>query len=166
MVMKSIYNFLFLTMLLTTTICIKAQSVVVEVDGDNLYYSEGGCGDCWNSPDPRWRSRVNIGGGGNVDWNVDRDDFGGCGWKGISNTSWHAPSVRNASDNIVFSFDGTEDDPNNILCNGDDANCGGYATLRTINNICDNAPYTWNYFTDSRTCTSDGTTGTYQIYWS
>jgi hypothetical protein len=133
-----------------------AQNVVVEADGDNLYYSESGCGDCYSSPDPRWRNRINVG-GSVYDWNVDANDFGGCGWKGYTNYSWTPTLNKTANQSIVFSFNGWEEDPNNIFCNGNDADCGGYATLRTINKICDNAPYTWNYFTDSRTCTSDGT---------
>ena len=51
-----------------------AQNVTVEIDGEDLFYSEPGCDDCNGAADPRWRYRAVVG-GNNHDWNHDRDGF-------------------------------------------------------------------------------------------
>ena len=112
---------------------LSAQSVTIQVDGEDLYYTEPGCGDCYSSSDPRWRSRINIQ-GSQYDWDTEREDVT-CGWQSMTNYSWTPTISKQATDNIVFSFTGYEDD--NFICGGNDNECGGYSTLRTINNICD-----------------------------
>lgn len=139
-----------------------SQNVFYEIDVDQLYYSESGCGDQSAGPDPVWKPRFNTN-GSQYDWTKALNDITFCGWQAGTNNYSMTPTIYgSATNNIVFSFDGYEDDgwfP-------DDAKCNGYAVLRTIPNICDYPPYIWNYFTDSRNCTSDGTTGTYQVKWS
>lgn len=138
----------------------------IEIDGDDLYYSESGCSDCWSGPDPRWYSRITLN-STNYNWNTSQDDIASCGWRGITNYSWVNPVGADASDGFTMSFDGfEEDDWPCVFFGSDDAVCGGYANLRTINNICDNPPYQWNYFTDTRTCSGGDGSGEYRIYWS
>lgn len=140
-----------------------AQPVVtVEVDGNNLYYSEPGCGDCNGSPDPRWRSRVNFN-GTNYDWNEDRDDIGACGWKGYTNGGW-TPVVGGvpAGNSITVSLNGWESD--GFVCGGDDYDCGGYTVVNTVPiTAITNPPCNWNSFTGSRIC---GGSGDYRVQWS
>ena len=162
--MKSLLLLAFL--LLGSQLLSVAQTVSVEIDGDDLYYSESGCSDCWAGPDVRWRSRITLN-STNYAWNVDRDDITGCGWRGITNYSWVNPVAADASDGFTLSFDGYEEDDFPCLFYGsDDAICGGYANLRTISNICDYNPYQWNYFTDTRTCNGGDGSGEYRVYWS
>ncbi len=133
------------------------QNVTVEIDGDNLYYTEPGCDDCNSSADPRWRNRVILN-GTPTDWNVDRDNIS-CGWQGITNYSWVNPTTVASTANITMQLNGFESD--GFICGGDDNVCGGLSTARSLT-INTNAPCTWHYFTDTRGCGS----GTYGVQWS
>lgn len=154
-------TFIFLIIIVFTP-PVLAQSVTYEVDIDRLFYSEPGCGDQSGTPDPVWMPRVNTN-GAQYDWKKEINDIPFCGWQANTYNYSFTPSITSsATNNIVFSFNGYEDDG----WFADDAVCGNWAVLRTIDNICDYPPYTWNYFIDSRNCTSDGTTGEYRVEWS
>ena len=113
------------TMLLCLLQPLNAQTVNIEIDGDDLYYSESGCSDCWSGPDPRWRSRITLN-STNYDWNTSQDDIGSCGWRGLTNFSWVNTVGANALDAVALSFDGfEEDDGACIFFSNDDAVCGG-----------------------------------------
>ncbi|QQS30900.1 MAG: hypothetical protein IPM47_08250 [Sphingobacteriales bacterium] len=164
--MKRLYTLLILC---TNFICltsIQAQNILLEVDGDDLYYSESGCGDCaFSSPDPRWRSRLFVG-ASNYDWNVDRNDVS-CGWQGITNYSWYNATTVGYSTNVSMQLNGFEfDDELTCFFNANDASCGGYGTVNSAFAASSVSPCMWNYFTGQRNCSSDGTTGTWAVYWS
>ncbi|MFN8295865.1 MAG: HYR domain-containing protein [Chitinophagales bacterium] len=153
----------FLSMVVFLVICLTsnsfAQNIVLEVDGNNLFYSEGGCSDCaglGDQPDPRWRNRLVIL-GNNYDWNADQDNTN-CSWNGYTKGDWYNPATVAYGTNVTLQMDGYESD--GFLCGGDDNVCGGYSTVRTLNSTS-NPPCQWNYFTDSRNCGAS-----YQIQWS
>lgn len=146
---------LFLSLVISTTLF--AQNVSVQIDGNNLYYSESGCDDCNGDADPRWRMRVYLN-GASSDWNRNRDGF--CGWDGTSNSTWVNYTTVPSTAPIQMQINGYEED--GFICGGDDNNCGGYSTVRTINDVDDYSPCTWHYFTDTRTCGG----GTYRVQWS
>lgn len=133
-----------------------SQNVVVEIDGDDLFYTEPGCADCWSDPDARWRVRATTN-SGTYNWNTSVEDE--CGWTGLTNYNWVAPQVQPANSSITISFDGYEAD--GLFCGGDDNVCGGYTN---IGNIVINSlpPCQWNYNTYQRVCGS----GTYAVRWS
>lgn len=134
-----------------------AQNVTVEIDGEDLYYSEPGCSDCNGDADPRWRYRAVVG-GNNYDWNYDRDGF--CGWSGTTNYSWVPALTQSSTANLAIQLNGYESD--NFLCGGDDNTCSGYSTVANVT-INSNPPCTWNYMSvATRNCGS----GTYGVYWS
>ncbi len=153
--MKKIY-LLNLSFLLCLFVNVYSQNVVVEIDGDDLYYSEPGCSDCWGDPDPRWRTNVTTN-NGTYSWNVDEDEV--CGWSGIANYSWVAPQVLLAGSSLSLSMDGWESD--SFLCGADDNVCGGYTNVGSVT-INSNPPCQWNYNTHQKVCGS----GTYSVYWS
>lgn len=152
----------FLTALVIFATSTYAQNIVLEVDGDNLNYTEGGCGDCNGDPDPRWRARLLVN-GSPIDWNVDRDDFG-CGWSNSTNYSWYNPTVVGYSSTVAMQMDGSESDGG--LCFGSDASCGGYGTVNSAFAATSAPPCQYNYYTGFRTCCSDGTCGDWGIEWS
>ncbi len=98
-----------------------AQTLNVEVNGTNLYYSEGGCSDCagfGDQPDPQWRVRINLG-GSDYDWNDGRDN-GSCGWRGITNSTW-VNNVNVASgSSLNLYLNGWEVDNTFLICDGND----------------------------------------------
>lgn len=162
--MKSLYiKLLFALFMGFSVFTSYGQNVTIDVDIDDLYYSEPGCGDCSGGPDPRWQTRINLS-TGNFDWNPSQDDIGSCGWRNISNLSLMTPQLVAASSSITAQLGGNESD--NFFCGGNDGDCGGLATVRTVTPITANDPCVWNFFTDFRNCTSDGTTSTYGIEWS
>jgi hypothetical protein len=152
---------LCITLLVSCWAAFAQPTVTIQVDGNNLYYSEPGCGDCNGSPDPRWRSRANFN-GTNYDWGRDEEDFGACGWKGYTNFNWtpDVPGVP-AGNTISVSLDGWESD--GFICGGDDYVCGGYAL---VNNVpitgAGNPPCQWNYYSGTRNCGG----GDYGVQWS
>lgn len=146
------FSFLFLFF-----ITAYSQNVVVEIDGDDLFYSEPGCSDCWSNADPRWRIRAVTTSGTNQ-WNYGEDDQN-CGWRGVSNFNWMAPTVLSATSTISVDMDGNESD--SFLCGSDDNVCGGYTNIGSVV-INSNPPCQWNYNTYQRICGS----GTYAVYWS
>lgn len=133
-----------------------SQNVTVEIDGDNLSYTEPGCSDCWGDPDPRWRIQATTT-SGTYNWNVDQD--GVCGWTGINNLSWVAPQTQLANSTISLAMDGWESD--GFICGSDDNVCGGYTTIGSVV-INSNPPCQWNYNTYQKNCGS----GTYAVNWS
>jgi len=135
-----------------------SQNVTVEIDGDNLSYTEPGCDDCNGNPDPRWRVRATTP-SGTYNWNVDQD--GVCGWVGATNFNWVAPQTQLATATISLSLDGWESD--GFLCGSDDNVCGGYAAIGSVV-INTNPPCQWNYNTYQRNCGGDP--GTYAVNWS
>lgn len=154
----------FLSMVVFFVMCLTsnsfAQNIILEVDGNNLLYSEGGCSDCaglGDQPDPRWRNRLVIL-GNNYDWNADQDNTG-CGWNGYTKGDWYNPATVAYGTTVALQMNGYESD--GFLCGGDDNDCGGYNTARTVTST-NNPPCQWNYFTDTRNCSG----GTYQIQWS
>lgn len=134
-----------------------AQNVSVQIDGDNLYYTEPGCDDCNGDADPRFRMRVILN-GTSADWNVDRSEI--CGWTGNTNYTWVNYTTVPSTAPISMQINGDEED--GFICGGNDNSCGGYSTVRTVGDVDDYPPCTWNYFTDYRSCGS----GTYGIQWS
>lgn len=147
---------------LFTCMAAVAQNAIVDVDVDDLYYSEPGCGDCSGGPDPRWQVRAIL--NGNYDWNTSQEDIGACGWRGLPNTNLvPTPQTVGANYVITMQLGGYEDD--NFLCGGADGDCGGLATVGTAT-VSDFDPCIWNYFNHYRNCTSDGTTSTYGVRWS
>lgn len=147
---------------LFTCMAAVAQNAIVDVDVDDLYYSEPGCGDCSGGPDPRWQVRAIL--NGNYDWNTSQEDIGACGWRGLPNTNIvPAPQTVGANYVITMQLGGYEDD--NFFCGGADGDCGGLATVGTAT-VSDFDPCIWNYFNHYRNCTSDGTTSTYGVRWS
>ncbi|HRI29171.1 MAG TPA: hypothetical protein PK715_14025, partial [Chitinophagales bacterium] len=166
--MKKCYS-LLLCLGLLCAVNLSAQNISLEVDGDDLYYSESGCGDCTglfgDAPDPRWRARLFVG-SSNYDWNVDRSNVS-CGWQNITNFSWYNPTTVGYSTNVSMQLNGFEfDDEFSCLFNANDASCGGYGTVNSAVAATNSPPCQWNYFTGTRNCTSDGVTGTWGIYWS
>jgi len=141
-----------------TVFTVHAQNVSVQIDGDNLYYNEPGCDDCNGDADPRFRMRVLLNGSA-TDWNVDRDGI--CGWTGNTNYTWVNYTTVPSTAPISMQINGYESD--GFICGGDDFVCGGYSTVRTVGDVDDYPPCTWNYFTDYRTC---GGNGTYGVQWS
>ncbi|MDO9185782.1 MAG: PKD-like domain-containing protein [Bacteroidia bacterium] len=135
-----------------------SQNVTVEIDGDNLSYTEPGCDDCNGNPDPSWRVRATTP-SGTYNWNVDIDEL--CGWSGATNFTWVAPQTQLATAPISISMDGWERD--SWFCGSDDNVCGGYSTLGTVI-INTNPPCQWNYNTYQRNCGGDP--GTYAVRWS
>lgn len=135
-----------------------SQNVTVEIDGDNLSYTEPGCDDCNGNPDPRWRVRATTP-SGTYNWNVDQD--GVCGWVGATNFNWVAPQTQLATATISLSLDGWESD--GFICGSDDNVCGGYAAIGSVV-INTNPPCQWNYNTYQRNCGGDP--GTYAVNWS
>jgi gliding motility-associated-like protein len=133
-----------------------SQNVVVEIDGDNLSYTEPGCSDCYGDPDPRWRAKVTTN-SGSYNWNVNMDDV--CGWVGATNFNWVAPQVQPANSTITMAMDGFESD--GFICGSDDNVCGGYSNIGSVV-INSNPPCTWNFNTYQKVCGS----GTYAIRWS
>ena len=134
-----------------------SQNITVEIDGDNLSYSEPGCADCFSTPDPRWRARA-ITTSGTYNWNVDREDIN-CGFVGATNFNWVAPQTQLATSTISISLDGWEGD--GFICGADDNKCNGYTTIGSVV-INTNPPCQWNYNTYQRICGS----GTYGVKWS
>jgi hypothetical protein len=159
---------IFYTLALMTLIPFWGSSqtnIILDIDGDNLYHTiNGGCGDCWSTADPRWRSRFTIN-SVNYNWNVDRDDVPNCGWMSppITNYTWFGPSTVARTTVLNLQFDGWEDD--GFICGGNDGVCGGYATIQTLTPFTDGDPCQWNYRTAWRTCNNNGT-GVYGVYWS
>jgi hypothetical protein len=153
---KSFRLFFFLVFALSATSAV-GQNVTVEIDGDNIYYTEPGCDDCNSSADPRWRNRVVVN-GASTDWNYDRDNIS-CGWQGVTNYAWVNPTTVPSNAGIQMQLNGFESD--GFICGGDDNSCGGLATTSSVT-INTNAPCTWHYFTDTRNCGS----GTYGVQWS
>lgn len=153
--MKKIY---LLSLSFAFLFCIKSfsQNVTVEIDGDNLSYTEPGCADCFFDPDPRWRVRA-ITPSGTYNWNVDREDV--CGWVGATNFNWVAPQTQLATATISLTMDGWEAD--GFICGSDDNVCGGYTTIGSVV-INTNPPCQWNYNTYQKNCGS----GTYAVNWS
>lgn len=147
-------------LLLTATVFLFSnafsQNVSVQIDGTNLYYNESGCDDCNGDADPRWRMRARVNGTA-YDWNRDRDGF--CGWTGYTNSNWVPYTTVPSTASIQMQMNGYESD--GFICGGDDAQCGGYSTRRTIGDVDDYPPCQWNYFTDYRTCSE----GTYGVQW-
>ncbi len=135
-----------------------SQNVTVEIDGDNLSYTEPGCDDCIGNPDPRWRVQATTP-SGTYDWNVDQN--GVCGWSGNTNFSWVAPQTQLATATISIAMNGWESD--GFVCGSDDNVCGGYATIGSLV-INTNPPCQWNFNTYQRNCGGDP--GTYAVQWS
>ena len=133
-----------------------SQNVTVEIDGDDLFYSEPGCADCWGDPDPRWRVRATTP-SGTYNWNVNENES--CGWSGFTNFSWVAPQTQLATATISLSMDGWESDGG--ICGADDNQCGGDSAIGSLV-INTNPPCQWNYNTYQRVCGS----GTYSVKWS
>lgn len=150
------YYLLSFSFILFFFVSMRSQNVVVEIDGDNLFYSEPGCSDCFSDPDPRWRVRVTTN-SGTYNWNVDDDNV--CGWIGATNYNWVAPQVQLANSSISLSLDGWESD--GFICGGDDNDCGTYSNIGSLV-INSNPPCQWNYNTYQRICGS----GTYAVRWS
>lgn len=153
--MNKIY-FLILSFILLFFVNSHSQNVVVEIDGDNLFYNEPGCSDCYGDPDPRWRAKVTTT-NGSYSWNVNQDDV--CGWVGATNFNWVAPQVVAANSTITMAMDGYESD--GFICGSDDNVCGGYSNIGSVV-VNANPPCTWNYSTHQKVCGS----GTYAIRWS
>ena len=158
--MKSRFSFIYFLIIFLTLNCFNfsAQNIVLEVDGDDLYYSEPSCSDCFGNPDPRWRIRAIIN-GGNYDWNVDTDEI--CGWSGNTNYSWYNAATVAATTSVAVQINGWESDSG--LCGNDDNSCGGYSTTQTVIPF-NSPPCQWNYFTATRMCGSAD--GDYRVYWS
>jgi len=152
--MKKIY--LFLSFALLFFVNSYSQNVTVEVDGDNLFYHEPGCADCWGDPDPSWRINITTPSGPYA-WNVDQDET--CNWSGITNYNWVAPQTQLATATLSLSMNGWERDGG--ICGADDNVCGGYSNIGSVV-INTNPPCQWNYNTYQRICGS----GTYAVNWS
>ena len=133
------------------------QNISLEIDGDNLYYDESGCSDCYSTPDPDWYVRLQVN-AVNYDWNVHREDTN-CGWQGTTNYSYYGPNTVTYSTSATMQLNGAEIDGG--LCGGDDNVCGGYSTVNTVTPSA-SPPCQWNYYTGTRTCGG----GDYRIYWS
>lgn len=154
--MKSKY-LLILFFFFLSLAAVYSQNVIVEIDGDDLFYSEPGCSDCFSNADPVWRNRVTTS-NGSYNWNHSEDD-NSCGWRNQPNYSWVPPQVVLANSTISVDFDGYEDD--SFLCGSDDNKCNGYSNIGSVV-INSNPPCQWNYNTYQRICGS----GTYAVYWS
>ena len=148
--------YLFLSFSLFFIVNSFSQNVNVEVDGDNLFYNEPGCADCWGDPDPRFRVKVTTP-SGPYSWNVDHDEV--CGWTGDNNFNWVAPQTQLATATITLSLDGWESDGG--ICGADDNVCNGFTNIGSLV-INSNPPCQWNYNTYQRNCGS----GTYGVRWS
>jgi gliding motility-associated-like protein len=133
-----------------------SQSVTVEVDGDDLFYTEPGCADCLGDPDPSWRVNITTP-SGPYSWNVDQDET--CGWAGVTNNNWVAPQTQLATATLTVSMTGKERD--GFICGSDDNVCAGYTNIGNVV-INTNPPCQWNYFTYQKNCGS----GTYAVKWS
>ncbi|MES2593031.1 MAG: PKD-like domain-containing protein [Bacteroidota bacterium] len=151
------FYFLSLSFFLLFVVSSYSQNVTVEIDGDNVSYSEPGCSDCWSGPDPVWHIRA-ITTSGTYNWNTSDDDIN-CGFVGITNYFWVAPQTQLDNSSISISMDAYEDD--SFLCGSDDNKCNGYTTLGSVV-INTNPPCQWNYNTYQRVCGS----GTYGVRWS
>lgn len=139
-----------------------AQTVAVDVQGTNLYFSDGGCSDCvglGDQPDPYWLSRIVLN-GTNYDWNKNQDN-GNCGWRGHTNTSWVSGANVPLSGSLQMRFDGYELDNTFLVCDGNDNVCGGYSTLVDIGCLGNYSAYDWHSFQSQRVC--DG--GDYRVEW-
>jgi len=141
----------------------QTEYISAKVEGLDLYYSEVGCTDCLLSPDPRWRSNILMQGASSVtfSWDKDVQEMGTCGWKGFTNPTW-VPLQTNlpAAAFLQLDFNGWEAE--GFGCGAVDADCGGYSIIYNII-MRDSTPCQWHTFIASRTCTSDGVTGTYQV---
>lgn len=153
----------FIALLLSIHNSALSQTITISVRGTNLGYTEGGCGDCVSGPDPRWRSRMTIN-AVNYDWNVNEDDIASCGLRGHTSPSWVVGVNVPSTSTLNLQFNGFESD--GFVCGADDANCGGYATINGAPAATALAPCTTHSFTNTRTCSSDGTTGTYTVVWN
>lgn len=140
-----------------------AQTISLDVDVDDLYFTEGGCGDCNSGPDPEWDARFLINGVPTATYSPTQGNIGSCGWRGLNNTAIYGPAVVPSTTVIDAQLGGLESD--GFICGGDDANCGGLSTVGTETAI-NNPPCQWNGYQDFRTCSSDGTTGTWGVEWS
>ncbi|MFN0201082.1 MAG: T9SS type A sorting domain-containing protein [Bacteroidia bacterium] len=154
--------FFFLVLSLSQVLA-QTEYISAKVEGLDLYYSEAGCSDCLASPDPRWRSNILLQGASQAtfSWNVEVQEMGACGWDGHTNPSWvplQTSLLVNAF--LKLDFDGWEAE--GFGCGATDAACGGYSIIYNIL-LKDSTPCQWHTFIASRTCTSDGITGTYQV---
>lgn len=160
--MRKILSLAALYLGLVTVLC--AQNISYDVTLTGRYYSEPSCGDCSGGPDPVWNIQFQLN-GGTYNWNSNIDDISSCSWQGgVGGQSATYVTGSLTSSSIVARINGYESD--NFLCGGNDADCGGHQTVRTISNFCDYAPYQTHVLTDYRSCTSNSVTGTYGIRYS
>ncbi len=153
---NKLYLILCFTLLLFTESF--SQSITVQVRGDDLYYNEPGCFDCWVfSPDPVWNVKITTP-SGPYSWNASQNEYG-CGWGGGSNGGWVAPQTQLATATLTVSFDGYESD--GFICGADDNVCGGSSPIGSVV-INSNPPCQWNQNNYQRVCGS----GTYAVKWS
>jgi hypothetical protein len=164
-----VYHLPLVFLLSISSLFAQTEYISAKVEGLDLYYTEAGCVDCLLSPDPRWRTNVLMQGASapTFAWDKDVQDMGTCGWKGFTNPTW-VPLQTNlpAAAFLMLDFDGWEAE--GFGCGATDAACGGYSIIYNII-MRDSTPCQWHTFVASRTCTSDGITGTYQVkgrfYW-
>lgn len=140
-----------------------AQNITYDVSLTGRYYTEPSCADCSGTPDPVWNIQFLLN-GTTYNWNSSIDDISSCSWQG-GVTGQSATNIAGTltGSSVVARINGYESD--NFLCGGNDSECGGHATVRTISDFCSYTPYQSHTLTDYRTC-SPGTFGIrYTLYW-
>lgn len=152
--------YLFLSLALLLFVNSYSQNVTVQVQGNDLWYNEPNCDDCWGNPDPYWNINMTTP-NGTYGWNANQDDFS-CGWSGFTNPTWVTSQTLLATDNLTISINGWEDDSGfGSFCMPNDNVCGGYLNVGTVV-INSNPPCQWNLNNSQRTCDI----GTYAVKWS
>lgn len=162
----------FIIIFFSFNVNLEAQNISYEVDIDDIYSSE--CADCVSGPDYRFFFRLFANGGEVANWNPAIDDSPVCGWIGTSNLNYYANGNASFSSFINLNYRAFEDDdapcdnPCFFCTNGgpDDGTCVSYASANGNITMTGNAANTWHYNTATRSCTDDGVTITWGVYYS
>lgn len=168
--------FLLLVAAMFTTVA-NAQNIRVQGGVTSLRLSDGS--DCISSADPRIYARVSTTSTAwSGTWAFETDDVGtttgscsmtcnkgscgNCGWTNVSDID----VTVSATENWWVQLNGYESD--GVVCSGDDGNCGGFGDIYNAGIVANYAPNCAGGYTtgsNTRTCSSDGSTQTYTCGW-